>query len=422
MTVLALLSLWDGRLFGAEPTVPPDATYTTVRSRRMELHYRIHDAPEGVQVRLWYTRDRGATWRLADTPDGRAHPLLFTAPAEGLFGVLLTVDVTGSTPVPPPANSPPQRWLFVDGTPPLAQWDGVEPADDFPTRRVLRLRWTAYDDHLIARPVALSFQSTPAGGWQSIEAAVANTGRFDWTVPAEVSGPVSVKLTVADRGGNVVERVCGPLPIERWLKPATTGTRPAPATSTRPAQEPMGPPAPTTRPAAIDLERRLKARNLLKQGEFHAERGQYAVAVERFREALEADPDSLAALSNLAGVYHLMEQYDKALELYRAVLARDGRNIGALRGAALAHVAREQYPQSRDLLRQLLAVNAADAQACFDLGDVLYLMGDTAEAREQWRRATLVDPAAGEIISKARQRLATYGVPLNADAPRSEKK
>jgi tetratricopeptide (TPR) repeat protein len=246
------------------------------------------------------------------------------------------------------------------------------------------------------------------GKWQPIDPALPNTGRYDWAVPPDVTGQVSLKLTVSDLGGHAVERIYGPMPVERWLKAPgsqTPTTRPSIAVTSRPADDAVlaGPPEP------LDMEKRLKARELHSQGVAHLKQGQYALAAERFREAMETDPDLIEAICGLAGVYYRQQDYSKAVDLYTTALSRDPKNVPALRGAELAYVAMKQYPQARDMLKRLVTASEKDAQAWLDLGDVLFMMGNTLDARNHWSRATAVDASAEEIIRKAKRRLESYG-------------
>jgi Flp pilus assembly protein TadD len=411
--MLALAGLATGQNAGAQTPDP-----TPIRSRGIELHYRIAGGEPTAKVELWYTRDRGATWQTAGVDDDGVSPFNFTAPAEGLYGFMLALRDKTDTPAPPAVHEPPQRWVFIDYNPPLAQWDAVEADDSFLARRIVRLRWTAYDDHFTSRPVALAFQSSVDNNWQVIDGNLPNTGRYDWAVPAEVTAQVSLKLTVTDLGGHSVERIYGPVPVERWLKTPTPATQPAAVVTTRPAAEPDATAFAGGVPAPAELEKRLKAQDLHRQGAFHLQNGRYAVAAERFREALEADPDLSVARCDLAGIYYLQQDYNKALDLYKAILARDAKYLPALRGAALAQGALRQYPQTRDTLKKLLAIKENDAQAWFDLGDAMFMMGDALAARNDWTKATTADPTAESVIRKAKRRLELYGAG-NTDATAS---
>ncbi|GMU23998.1 MAG: hypothetical protein AMXMBFR13_40750 [Phycisphaerae bacterium] len=409
LRVVGVVALFGGTAPAMGDSAAPDA----IRSRQIELHYQVTDAGESPEVELWYTRDRGTTWQQCGLDEDGASPMVFIAPAEGLYGLLMIVrdGAVASSPPPRPFD-PPQRWVFVDYTPPLVQWDGVEAGDAFASRRTLQLRWTAHDDHLAGRPISLAWQSSVDGVWQTIDDALANVGRYDWTAPANLAGQVAFKLTVRDLGGHVVERVYGPFPVERWLHSPSANvatTHPAGPATTRPATA-VRPTDLASLSPAVDMERRLKAQELHRQGLWHLKRGQHAVAAERFREALDSDPEFLAAVADLAGSFYLQQDYGKAIELYTQVLAKDQNSTAALRGAALAYVAQKQYAQSRDMYRRLLAIKENDAESWLDLGDVMFMMGNATDARLHWTRATTADPAADLVVRKARRRLELYGV------------
>lgn len=392
----------------------PD-TVLAIRSRRAALEYRLVDATPATQVELWYTRDRAATWSQWGIHADHAQPLVFDAPAEGLYGfVLIARDGEEAFDPPPAARAQPQCWVFIDYTPPLVQWDSVEPAGAFASRRIVHLGWTAHDDNLPRRPVALSYQSSVDQMWYTIDAALPNTGRYDWQIPVDLAGQVTLKLAVRDLGGHVVERQYGPVPLDRWLTSPVVMSPPA----TRPADDhASGAPArveprATTRPS---LAARQRAEQLYQRGSWHLLRGQHPVAAERFREALEIEPDLLEAWNDLAGIYYLQKDYAKAVEHYNEVLKRDEKHQAALWGAALAYVAQRQYAQSRAMLERLLAADDKNAEAWLDLGDVLFMTGSRAEALSAWSRAAEVDASAADVIGKAQRRLTLRPGPRGGD-------
>ncbi|MBI4580699.1 MAG: tetratricopeptide repeat protein [Planctomycetes bacterium] len=389
------------------------STPISIRSRQVELHYRVTGSADA-EVELWYTRDRGLTWHRWGKDEDRASPIVFSAPGEGLYGFVMIAHVAGSPTRPAPTSyESPQRWVFIDATPPLAQWDGAEPADDFATNRTLQLRWTAHDDNLTARPIRLMYQSTIDQAWHSIDEAVANTGLYDWKVPESLGGQITLKLIVRDQGEHVVERTFGPLALDRYVANSISAKPPAAGDANpQAAGDASSRPAAATQPAStarVDLLKQRMAADLHRQASWHLGRGQYAVAAERLREAIDQDPDLLEARQDLAGIFYRQQDYDRAVAEYQTVLGRNPNHESALYGAALAYVAKRDYHQSREMLTRLLAVNDRNAEAWLDLGDVLFMMGDVINARGQWRRALKVDPAATEAIAKAQRRLELYG-------------
>lgn len=412
--LLAAMPLTVG-VIGAlpEPAAANPETVLAVRSRYAALDYRLVDTDAQAEIELWYTRDRGTTWQRWGIHQDHTRQLVFDAPGEGLYGFLLTVREPGTTPSPSPtAHAQPQRWVFIDYSPPLVQWNNVEPGGAFASRRIVHLRWTAHDDNLPRRPVALFYQSSVDQTWHAINAGLPNTGRYDWKVPLDLAGQITLKLAVRDLGGHVVERLHGPVPLDRWLD--------SPVVLTPPTSRPAGDDNDrTATPQAVhaasrpSLPDQHRAEQLYQRGSYHLVRSQYPLAAERFREALELDPDMLPALNDLAGIHYLQKDYDKAIECYSRVLQRDQRHQAALQGAALAHVARRQYPQSREMLERLLATDEKDAEAWLDLGDVLFMMGNHVGALSSWSQAADVDELAEEIIGKAQRRMKLYG-PANA--------
>lgn len=382
-----------------------------VRSLRVELHYRAAEGPSAGRVALWYTRDLGATWQRYGTDEDGRSPLVFEAPAEGLYGVSLFPEGVEGQRVELEAHARPQRWLFLDATPPLVQWTRIEPDDDFSRTRLLHLRWTAYDAHFPARPVTLMYQSSLDQRWRLIDAELPNSGRHTWKVPDELTGQVALKILVRDRGGHAVERVFGPVPVARWLEappssqPASTVATTAPAAAefarTRPA-EPWD--------ITISPEDRQKAQRLYETATMLRRRREYDVAMARLQESLALNPRLLSARNDLAGLYYLQKDYTRAIDSYREVLQQDDRHLNALRGAALTYLAMRDYPESQRMLKRVVEQDADDAASWLDLGDVLFMMGDEHQARLSWERAERADSTEdGVIAARARQRLARIG-------------
>lgn len=193
-----------------------------------------------------------------------------------------------------------------------------------------------------------------------------------------------------------------PTPVAHVAHAAPTSQ---PATAHKEVK-PTGPASPITSGAGL-LER-FMAEELYRQGTAAVAKGEYSIAMEKFRSALEADPSLLAAKNDLAGVYYLQRQYDKAAVLYKDVLTEDPNRESALRGLALVYASQKSYSQSRDILLQLAARNERDAQIWLDLGDVDFLMGDINSARKSWTTASEVQPNAEQIVRKANQRLSAY--------------
>ncbi len=370
------------------------------------------DSPAADEVALWYTRDRGGSWHCGPKAVAGQDGITFDAPGEGLYGFYIVARGAGGASAPEPGpGTAPHRWVYVDYTPPLAQWKGVEPISDASGTRRLAMSWAAYDANFDSRPIALAYQPAGRSEWMTIDSALPNTGRFDWTPPADLVGRVTFKLVARDCGGHVVERLFGPMQIEAHGPVAVADTQPAARravlaspTASRPSD-----------PVMTDPALRDRARRLYDQGTWHRERGQYAEAQERLLEALELDPGLLPARTDLAGVLYSRGRYGEAIAEYLRVIRDDPARATALRGLALAYMARREYASARETLERLLLREEKNAEAWLDLGDVLYQMGDRGAARAHWSKAASVDPAAASVVLKARNRLSLF--PLTPHQP-----
>ncbi|NLX13239.1 MAG: tetratricopeptide repeat protein [Phycisphaerales bacterium] len=415
--ILLLVMAWHA---GAVFAHPQSGSFVQVRSREIELHYHLDGTDSRAEIELWYTRDRGTTWQRYGPTHAAAQgsPLRFVAPAEGLYGFILIARDGARTSRPnPSASEEAQRWVFVDYTPPLAQWMGVDPMQlssgevegaQSDVRPILQMRWTVYDNNLPARPVSLYYQSADEEDWKVIENQLPNVGQYLWTLPSDLSGQITLKLQVKDMGGHVVERLFGPTSVDQWYSSIVAQQPPEATVETSIVPSDMADVKQPPPVKPVSAEQNQLAREYYARGAFHWRRGEYALAAARFREALEAAPDMLEAMIDLAGIYCYQQDFSRAVQLYQSVIDRDSRNRHALLGAALAYSAAKQYPESRDMLLKLLESNERDAEAWLYLGDVLFQMGGLGEARRHWRAAMEVDASATRVIEEAREKLQTF--------------
>lgn len=390
---------------------------TRVRARHVNIHFQLEGAGGDTIVELWYSRDRGATWEQYTQSVGRVgdSAIRFVAPAEGLYGLILVArdgDAL-SRPLPQP-NDQPERWVFIDYTPPLAQWTDISPlppADAGSVMPAVQMRWSAYDNNFPSRPISLHYHSSVDQNWKPIESSLTNVGQYDWVLPENLCGQITFKLTVRDLGGHVVERLYGPVPLEKlWHSslgkpPCADKMRQQPPLATQPAPSQEDEKKPVKILAA---EERKQADELVQRGLNHLKRGEYSLAAERLLEATEINPDLLTAWHQLGRIYYKQLDLPKAIEMYEQVLKIDGRNRSAMLDAALAYSTARQYPQSQKLLRQMLEIDPNDAEAWLDMGDVLFRMGNLQSAREHWTKAGQVDREAERIIREAQKRLKTF--------------
>jgi hypothetical protein len=154
-------------------------------------------------VELWTTRDGGRTWNRLPEDADRTSPYNVDLGGEGTFGLWLVVQSASGLGDPPPApGDRPQMWVEVDSTPPSVQIDRPRVGTGNSVGKVL-ITWRASDPHLGARPVVLFYRADrPNAQWEPITDRIENTGRYIWTVAANVPNRFHIRVDVFDTLGN----------------------------------------------------------------------------------------------------------------------------------------------------------------------------------------------------------------------------
>ncbi len=427
--------------------VPPASQIQFLKSARIVLNYRAAKGSSDVtHAEAWITADRALTWKKISAPFGAPKgKIAIDAPGDGLFGVyLILYNNAGPSSPPPEPGTAPQQWVQVDRTTPFVQLLELRPDTGFNQNREVNLRWKSQDDAMNDRPVSLFFKPEGGTSFQTIAELQQGTSDYRWTVPSSVQGRVTVKAVALDRAGNTGESIIDSLVIPaEAVKPAVVAqTEPTPAPTVTPiaaapvAAVPTGPrsvpmESVTTTPqqsknsqVALTPEQTYgdppKAREITQNapvtearrrydlGTAHRQKGENAIAMVKFREALAMDPGFIEARNDLAGLEVLAGQHAAAEQEYKRVLDQDPSYKPALKSLALVQAYRKNYRSASQTLIRLLAVDPADGEAWLYLGDVTMFMGDKGAARQHWNKAVNTQTAVADVKERARKRLAIY--------------
>lgn len=378
-----------------------------VRSQVFDIAYAVNSKAEPLSsVRLWYTLDHGTTWQFFGEDGDRQSPLTFRASVEGLHGFFLVLsNATGPSSTDPSSGTEPQRWAYVDYTPPLVQMQPPRITLAL-GRRVIQIRWTAIDANFGTRPVEITYRRLPARQWNSISIdPVANTGRYDWRPANDITGPVAVRMTVQDRGGNRVTSEQQIVEIPPWRAKPNPISPVAPSSAT--TNLPTRSPAPRGNMPS-------RAQRLFAEAIVYRDRGQYREGIASLREAVALKPTWTEAFAEMADMLYRIGDLDRSLSAYDLALRQDPQMRAALRGAAMVHRRRNDNISAAAMLRTILRYNPNDAEVWMNLGDLAIYQGDESQAREYYTRATQIDPYATLVIDDSRKRLA-----LMAEASRT---
>jgi len=400
-------SLWHGCLVAAVLPwmgleLPAQAGQVArVQSQVFDIEYSVNrEALPLDSVVLWYTLDRGKTWHQYGPDEDRQSPFAFNAPQEGLYGFLfIMTNATGASSQPPTASVEAHCWAIVDFTLPVVQVHQPRQTTVL-GRRVLQIRWTAIDTHLTDRPIEISYRRLPDVSWNAVAPdPLANTGRYDWQIADDFTGPVAIRVTVSDEGGNRVRGESSVIEIAEVTASL--------ASSVTSSQEPTVMQALLGRDiiTPVSASDRKRAQRLYEEGIEHRDNGKYREGIARLRRAVALDPEMTEAFVGMAEMFERIGDLDRSRGSYEIALRQKPDMREALRGAARVDQQLFKHESAAQKLRTILRHDPNDAEVWMNLGDVAIFQGDPVFARECYTYAATRDAKAVDVIESAQKRL-----------------
>jgi serine phosphatase RsbU (regulator of sigma subunit)/anti-sigma regulatory factor (Ser/Thr protein kinase)/transposase len=95
-----------------------------------------------------------------------------------------------------------------------------------------------------------------------------------------------------------------------------------------------------------EVVRRVHRRQFLESGNWYYRQGLFAKAVEEFKKAIQADPESSEAYQHLGDAFYKLGQNEKAVEAYENVKKRDPYNIDVLENLGVIFANRGEYKKA----------------------------------------------------------------------------
>lgn len=130
-------------------------------------------------------------------------------------------------------------------------------------------------------------------------------------------------------------------------------------------------------------------------------------AASAFADALQAQPDDVRALEQLAIVQGWLQRFDDSIATWRQTLALQPQRVDAHIGLGRVLYWKGERASALTALDQALAIEPANVEALTLKGDVLLAQNDAAGARRAYTAAQAVsgaggDPALAQKIARAR--------------------
>lgn len=217
----------------------------TVNTTKFNLTFELKDSTPGATVEVWATKDQ-KVWKHIPATLVPPNVVAVEVPAEGTYGLMLLVK-TAAVPVrtPKPGDMP-HIWVAVDTAKPAIELLGVDLSLSS-QKPALVVRWKATDRNFGPRPMTISYAESAEGPWIPLAAGVANTGRHEFPLAANLPRRMHIRVEGCDLAGN--QGAAHPLKIDLPGGTETTALRPTTPPPSQPAR-PAGPP-PTI--SGIDL-------------------------------------------------------------------------------------------------------------------------------------------------------------------------
>jgi arylsulfatase A-like enzyme/Tfp pilus assembly protein PilF len=128
----------------------------------------------------------------------------------------------------------------------------------------------------------------------------------------------------------------------------------------------------------------------IRLGQYLAEAGQPAKAIDLLKETAGSDPDALVALGN---AYTMAGRYADAVAVFRRLIAADANNALAHENLGMAQLQSGDAKNAEVSLRRAIELDPSLAGAYTALGVVLANTGRSAEAIDAWKKALALDPS-----------------------------
>ena len=173
-----------------------------VNTKEIKLNCKMNEPSASglASVELWCTKD-ARTWRRCGSALQGHPPYIAKVDEEGLYGFTLVAAEERMRNVPQPGDQP-QMWVEVDVTKPVVRLLAFETSSEI-SGKSAKIRWTATDKNLSARPVKLSYANQPSGPWMTIAGDQESAGSYTWRMPAHLGANFAVRVEAADLAGNV---------------------------------------------------------------------------------------------------------------------------------------------------------------------------------------------------------------------------
>ena len=146
----------------------------------------------------------------------------------------------------------------------------------------------------------------------------------------------------------------------------------------------------------LKRDRRQAADYWVATGDGHSTAGRDRDALDAYRKALEADPDSVVAYNGIGISYTRMKRLDEAVAAYEQALKRDPDSAWTRSNLGLAYIEMRKYPQAIEALRRAVRSMPDLSVAHFNLGIAYAKSEQYRQAAASYQEAIRLSPSMAD--------------------------
>ena len=373
-------------LITAAPLFPQKET-TVFNQRTVEIPYQVQDK-EGSRIKeteLWFTLDRGTTWRLYGTDEDNRSPIHFKAPSDGVFGFYtVAVDEQGNREKSPVRGTDPQYEILIDTVPP--ELDLIKPDQKkvfWKSGTKQTILWKAADSNLADKPVSIEFSIDGGRSWDIVVSTHENTGRYLWNIPKVRTETGLLRIVCIDRADNYSTAVTSK-PFCLYLKPPLV-------------QKGV--------PGRAEMKILVKKYKLATVFRI---RGDARKAIRMYREVLSLYPEYVDALNDIALAYIDIENLEKAERFLVKAGNLVPEDTEILMNIARLYKKRNKDNKAYEILTRVLTLESKNEEALWELSLIYEERKNTEKARMLWKKIVNTSVAYSKRRLMAQDKLLLY--------------
>lgn len=215
----------DGKPPVTRVTGPTDA-----KSPVFDVTYNAQDLGGAglAKVQIYFQIQGEKVWHLYGEDKDLTSPFRFEAKRGGKYGFkMVGTDRVGNSELIPDASTRPDIWVLMDSIKPVVNLTSFKGSKIAPAGGGIRreITWTATDENLSASPITIELSTNDGATWERVVVTdFQNSGRFPWTVPADLNiDKARLRVTALDVLGNKGVDVSDPFSIDSTPPTTTVG-------------------------------------------------------------------------------------------------------------------------------------------------------------------------------------------------------